>query len=99
VQLVPSSVKQALLIPYELLKALRILSFLPIILLFSWLTFARRFEVVNYFRRAILVTYLLSIGVVTIAFIGDNQRYISWLALILSLCYLSAPRNKEKEVY
>jgi len=99
VELVPSSVKQALLIPYELLKALRILSFLPIILLFSWFTFARRFAAVDYFRKAILITYLLSIGVVTIAFIGDNQRYISWLALILSLCYLSAPRNKEKLVY
>ncbi len=92
----PSGFAGLPLIPYELTKALRIFSFLPILLLFSWITFSSRIQIDPRVRRAILSTYVIAIGIVTIAFIGDNQRYISWLAMLLLFAYINAPRNLGK---
>ena len=94
--LLPSGFAGLPLIPYELTKALRIFSFLPILLLFSWITFSSRIQIDPRVRRAILSTYVIAIGIVTIAFIGDNQRYISWLAMLLLFAYINAPRNLGK---
>jgi hypothetical protein len=94
--LLPSSFADIQLIPYELAKAFRIFSFLPVLLLFSWITFSSRIQIDPRVRRAILSTYVIAIGIVTVAFIGDNQRYISWLAMLLLFAYINAPRNLAK---
>ncbi|NCV45087.1 MAG: hypothetical protein EBW15_09960, partial [Actinobacteria bacterium] len=62
----------------------------------SWITFSSRIQIDPRVRRAILSTYVIAIGIVTIAFIGDNQRYISWLAMLLLFAYINAPRNLGK---
>lgn len=95
IRIKPSSVLQIPTVPYELLKATRLLSFLPVCLLLAWLTFSSRFKIIDGFRRAIFMSYVVSIGIVTIAFIGDNQRYISWIGLILLLAYLISPRTEK----
>jgi hypothetical protein len=96
VQLFSSSLRQIPLIPYELMKAFRIFSFLPILLLFSWITFSSRIQIDPRVRWALFSTYLIAISIVTVAFIGDNQRYISWLAMLLLFANINAPRNLEK---
>ena len=95
IRLVPDSFIEIYLIPFELIKALRLLSFAPILILFSWLTFSPRFIAKLKLRRNIFMSYLLTILTITIAFIGDNQRYISWLALILLFSYLNASKSAE----
>jgi hypothetical protein len=93
----PTNLREFLLLYYEIAKALRIFSFLPILLLFSWLTFSARIQIDLRVRYAILSTYLLAIGTVTVAFVGDNQRYISWLAMLLLFAFLSAPRQLQRD--
>lgn len=90
IRIYPDTVKQLFLIPYESIKALRLLSFAPALLLISWLTFSSRFRAEIRIRRSLLITYLLSIGIVTVAFIGDNQRYISWLAILILFSFINA---------
>jgi hypothetical protein len=93
-KLVIEKFNQALLIPYELVKALRLFSFLPIFLLFSWMTFSSRVQISRAFRLAIYLSYLLTIGLVTVAFAGDNQRYISWAAILFLFTYLISPKSE-----
>jgi len=90
IRIYPDTFKQLFLIPYESIKALRLLSFAPALLLISWLTFSSRFKAEVRIRRSLLITYLLSIGIVTVAFIGDNQRYISWLAILTLFSFINA---------
>lgn len=85
-------------LPYEILKTLRLFSFLPILLLFSWMTYSYRTQVNPIIRYAILSTYLLTICAITVAFVGDNQRYISWLAMLLFFAFLNAPRSQKVSV-
>jgi len=90
IRVYPDTFKQFFLLPYESIKALRLLSFAPTLLLISWLTFSSRFKAEVRIRRSLLITYLLSIGIVTVAFIGDNQRYISWLAMLILFSFINA---------
>ena len=86
------------LIPYEILKALRVFSLLPFLLLLYWLTFSRKIQIDLRIRFLIYLAYILTIIIVAIAFIGDNQRYISWLAMLILFTYLNAPEKLTKVV-
>jgi len=90
IRIYPDTFKQLFLLPYESIKALRLLSFAPALLLISWLTFSSRFKAEVRIRRSLLITYLFSVGIVTVAFIGDNQRYISWLAILILFSFMNA---------
>jgi hypothetical protein len=96
VRFFPSSLREIPLMPYELTKALRIFSFLPILLLFAGFAISSRIQIDLRVRWALFSTYLIAISIVTVAFIGDNQRYISWLAMLLLFAYINAPRNLAK---
>lgn len=96
IRLSPNSFRDIYLIPYEMIKVLRLLSFAPMLIIFSWLTFSSRFHSQLMLRRSLLVCYVLTTTTITVAFIGDNQRYISWLALILLFSYLHAYDKVEK---
>jgi hypothetical protein len=96
IQLIPEQLRQFPLIPYEALKALRLFSFLPIFLLFSWITFSSRHSINQFLCRSIYLSYLIAISLVTIAFTGDNQRYIAWLALLHSFAFIISPHKLSK---
>jgi hypothetical protein len=87
-----SSWRELPILPYEILKALRLFSFLPILLLIVALTLSFRDRISSSLLYALPSTYLLAIVVVTLAFVGNNQRYISWLAMLLLFAFLNAPR-------
>jgi hypothetical protein len=86
----PDTFKQFFLLPYESIKALRLLAFAPALLLISWLTLSSRFKAEVRIRRSLLITYILSIGIVTVAFIRGNQRHISWLAILILFSFINA---------
>lgn len=95
IRLAPKSPQHFFLIPYETVKALRLLSCAPVLILLFWLTFSSRFKAKVEFSYTLVISYLLTVGIVTVAFIGDNQRYISWLALIVLFSYFSAACREE----
>ena len=98
INLVPKTFFDIPLIPFEILKALRLFSFLPVLLFFSWITFSSRIQINSKIRKLIFLTYIFATLNITIAFIGDNQRYISWLSILLFFTYLIAPNKLRKEL-
>ena len=78
------SIQGLITLPFELTKALRIFSALPVLLLLVVMTFSKRRFLWD--SRAIAIIsgfYLTFLGISMIAFIGDNQRYILPGAIIV----------------
>jgi hypothetical protein len=85
-------------LPYELFKNLRLFSLLPGLLLFSFITFSCRDKETFVFSFSALSSYVTASLLIVVAFIGDNQRYISWLAIIISYTYLLRPSTRTNTI-
>jgi hypothetical protein len=93
------NIRQSLQLPFEILKAIRLFSIIPsLILIFAFGVFLRRKNVIDYqIILGVLGFYLIAITLVIVAFIGDNQRYILPFTLISLLLLILGQENSSRK--
>ena len=77
-----SSLQGVLTLPLTLTREFRLFSFLPFMFIFSLVSFVRRRALWLVENLAILTFYLIGFLSISIAFVGDNQRYLIAITLL-----------------